>query len=1095
MNTRSYHETTSTRVLDEEYDESGSEYATGRIHNHEIVICCLPAGVMGTNAAAAAATRMISAFPSLTSLLLVGIAGGAPSDKVDIRLGDVAVSQPLGQYGGVVQYDFGKTVPGGFQRIGSMNAPSHALLTAVSKFKSSLSSHATRDRMRRYLVERPSPDADILFEYSYDHAGGETCSACRKDMIVKRPQRDEDIGIFFGTIASGNQVIKYGRTRDAINSVVEGALCFEMEAAGVVNLLPCLVIRGICDYADSHKNKLFQPFAALAAAAVAREILTYLPFASDERGPCIHAESQSQRQGQQDLISVQANTKSRSDGQIQLSPEQQQLYHESLGFEQLDSRHRTVRMAHSKTCQWILTCPEYKGWLNPQLFDQHHGFLWIKGKPGAGKSTLMKFAFTRARKLAGTTVVSFFFNARGDTLEKTVTGMLRALLYQLLDRMPGLRVVFDMLPAFTTPGQAPDWDVETLKYLLQTCVERLHLDNRPVMCFIDALDECDEEEIRDMLSFFEQLGELASSNNYPLLVCLSSRHYPHVTIDHKIELVLEDQDGHQQDIANYVHSELKAGRSKKTIRIKDDIITRASGVFLWVVLVVQILNKECDRGRVHILEQRLKEIPDGLHSLLKDILTRDNNDMATTLLCLQWILYAKRPLSREEVYFALLAGTMSSEDLSNWTTEEVDEEAMKKLVLDSSKGLAELTKSKKATVQFIHESVRDFLNNEDLANMRVGTIAPGPSHEALKNCCLKYVKIDLSIRLFHFGALPPSKSNECRDLRAKASLLYPFLQYAVENTLHHANMAGVHGTSQTTLLANFPFDTWILKNNLYQKHDTRRYKSGDRVYIFAERNHAYLLGEAISAGTPITASKERDGHPFLAAVRNGNVEIARALLRMDSSLSGHLDDLINGSTLLLYASQRNNASMVELLLEFGAIDHPSKNGWTALHYAAHAGHQEVLEMLLDKDVDARDISGRTPLALAACSNGPDLLIPVLVAAGADLESKCKEGRTPLSYAAGVFSSTKTAMELLLERGADINSEDNYGRTPLIRAAQSGALDNVATLINKGVNMERKDNSGWSALFHAIVSGNELTQSRRTTQEKRLLIMQDQGYGP
>ncbi|KAL2855967.1 hypothetical protein BJY01DRAFT_231401 [Aspergillus pseudoustus] len=822
--------TAAKRVLDEEYDDADSEYATGRIHNHEVVICCLPAGVMGTNAAAAAATRMISTFPSITSLLLVGIAGGAPSDKVDIRLGDVVVGQPVGQYGGVVQYDFGKTVPGGFQRIGSMNAPSHALLTAVSRFKSSLCSQATRERMRPYLVGRPPSEADILFESHYDHPGGDICDSCRKDMIVHRAHRDDDMKVFFGTIASGNSVIKYGRTRDQITSALEGVLCFEMEAAGVVNLQSCLVIRGICDYADSHKNKFFQPFAASAAAAAAREILTYLPFTSVERGPRFHEELQSHSTFyQQTLVLNQTMTKRSSTAQARISPEKRQLYHESLAFDQLDSRHRTVRMAHSKTCRWILSSPEYKGWLDPNHYHQHHGFLWIKGKPGAGKSTLMKFAFTQARKLASTTVVSFFFNARGDTLEKTVIGMLRALLYQILERMPDLRVVFDMVPTFITPGQAPDWDVETLKVLLQTCVEKLQLDDSPVICYIDALDECDEEEIRDMLSFFEQLGELAASKNYPLLVCFSSRHYPHVTIDHKIELVLEDQDGHQQDIANYVHSELKAGRSKKVIQIKDDIITRSSAIFLWVVLVVQILNKECDRGRVHVLEQRLKEIPDGLHSLLKDILTRDNNDMATTLLCLQWILYAKRPLSQEEAYFAILAGTMSSEDLANWTTEEADNEAMKKLVLDSSKGLAEFTKSKKATVQFIHESVRDFLHDEGLVNIRVGTIGPGPSHEALKKCCLQYVNIDLFTRLPRFQSLPPGKSTECRELRGRASTLYPFLQYAVENVLHHADMAGVHGITQANFVASFPLDTWVLKINLYEKHNKRRYKSADQM--------------------------------------------------------------------------------------------------------------------------------------------------------------------------------------------------------------------------------------------------------------------------
>ncbi|KAJ0426585.1 hypothetical protein BJY00DRAFT_298137 [Aspergillus carlsbadensis] len=814
-------------VLDELYDESDGEFSTGRIHDHNVVIGCLPAGVMGTNAAAASATHMLSAYPWLKSFLLVGIAGGAPSDKADIRLGDVVVGQPVGPYGGVVQYDFGKTVPGGFQRIGSMNAPSHTLLTAVAKFKSNLNDTVAKERMRRYLVERPSSDADVLFDSSYDHPEGDTCDGCQRGMVMNRSQRsDDNLHIFFGTIASGNQVIKFGRTRDMINSALEGVLCFEMEAAGVVNLLPCLVIRGICDYADSHKNKAFQPFAASAAATVTREILIYLPVASTETGPRIDAPSLNHKHA---LVSNQPKSGVAVNEQARLSPEQRRLYHESLGFEQLDSRHRTVRMAHSKTCQWILTCPEYKDWLDPKLLDQHHGFLWIKGKPGAGKSTIMKFAFTQAQELANATTISFFFNARGEALERTVVGMLRALLYQLLDHLPGLHSIFDMLPTFITPDQAREWDAETLKYLLKVSVEKLQAEDRPVRCYIDALDEGDEAEIRDMLSFFEQLGELAASKGCPLLVCFSSRHYPHITIDHKIELVLQDQDGHKQDIVDYVHAELKAGRSKQALKIKDDIIGRASGIFLWVVLVVQILNKEYDRGRLHALGKRLKEIPDGLQSLLKDILTRDNNDMTNTLLCLQWILYARRHLSQEELYFAILAGTMCSSDLVSWTAEEVDEEVIKKFVLDSSKGLVEVTKGRKPTVQFIHESVREFLIDESLVNVTVGSIAAGPSHEALRNCCLEYMNIDLSVQLPYWTNLPPSKNPVCRDLRKKASSLYPFLQYAVENVLHHANTASAHGAKQTVFLGNFPCDAWILKNNLYEKHNTRRYNSGDRI--------------------------------------------------------------------------------------------------------------------------------------------------------------------------------------------------------------------------------------------------------------------------
>ena len=79
------------------------------------------------------------------------------------------------------------------------------------------------------------------------------------------------------SIASGNQVIKDAAVRDRLSAELGGVLCFEMEAAGLMNSFPCLVVRGICDYADSHKNKRWQPYAAGTAAAYAKEVLSVIP--------------------------------------------------------------------------------------------------------------------------------------------------------------------------------------------------------------------------------------------------------------------------------------------------------------------------------------------------------------------------------------------------------------------------------------------------------------------------------------------------------------------------------------------------------------------------------------------------------------------------------------------------------------------------------------------------------------------------------------------------------------------------------------------------------------------------------------------------
>ncbi|KAK1984511.1 phosphorylase superfamily protein [Colletotrichum cereale] len=282
-------------MMDEEFGElpscatDSNIYTLGRIGTHNVVAACLPAGQMGTNQAATVASQMMSSFPSLRFGVLVGIGGGVPrlddDNDVDIRLGDVVISQPSGQHGGVVQYDFGKTrADGVLTRTGSLNAPPRILLNALAKLRSNdirgktlvtehLAKHTSNPRFRS-----PGPDQDTLYMASSTHVPGPTCRNCRQDEVIPREARENtDPALFFGTIASGNQVMKDAPTRDRHSRELGGILCFEMEAAGLMNNFPCLVVRGICDYADAHKNKKWQPYAAATAAACAKELLLILP--------------------------------------------------------------------------------------------------------------------------------------------------------------------------------------------------------------------------------------------------------------------------------------------------------------------------------------------------------------------------------------------------------------------------------------------------------------------------------------------------------------------------------------------------------------------------------------------------------------------------------------------------------------------------------------------------------------------------------------------------------------------------------------------------------------------------------------------------
>jgi nucleoside phosphorylase len=284
-------------MLDEE-DEDASRYGPnselytfGRIGDHNVVLACLPTGRMGPQSAATLAARMTSEFTSIRFGLMVGIGGGVPSTESDIRLGDVVISRPFLQHGGVVQYDFGKTGAGGHKiRTGWLNAPPAVLLHALSKLQAlryrGRSNFATYlsifDRLESFSRDTAGPD--VLFEATYNHVGEATCEQCSKEKEVKRtPRKNQEVVVHYGIIASGNQVIKDAVTRDKISTELGGVMCFEMEAAGLMNDFSCLAIRGICDYADSHKNKKWQPYAAATAAACAKEILSIIPGAEVSR--------------------------------------------------------------------------------------------------------------------------------------------------------------------------------------------------------------------------------------------------------------------------------------------------------------------------------------------------------------------------------------------------------------------------------------------------------------------------------------------------------------------------------------------------------------------------------------------------------------------------------------------------------------------------------------------------------------------------------------------------------------------------------------------------------------------------------------------
>ncbi|KAF6842206.1 Kinesin light chain 5 [Colletotrichum musicola] len=273
-----------------------NSYALGTMGKHNVVIAILPKREYGISAAATVARDLVHSFPNIRIGLMVGVGGGAPTKQHDIRLGDVVIGSRDSGKGGVIQYDYGKMIQNqAFVETGSLNQPPPALLNAVAGLETDYMMQGPDliSKVEKALApwkrlqkthSRPHPSTDRLCKPDFTHPldssapCSQTCHANTANMVSRdeRGEHEDNPTIHYGLIASANQIIKNAKIRDTL-SAEKGVICFEMEAAGLMNHFPCLVIRGICDYSDSHKNKEWQGFAAMTAAAYAKDLLRKIP--------------------------------------------------------------------------------------------------------------------------------------------------------------------------------------------------------------------------------------------------------------------------------------------------------------------------------------------------------------------------------------------------------------------------------------------------------------------------------------------------------------------------------------------------------------------------------------------------------------------------------------------------------------------------------------------------------------------------------------------------------------------------------------------------------------------------------------------------
>ncbi|KAF9894388.1 hypothetical protein FE257_007891 [Aspergillus nanangensis] len=957
-------------MLDEEYGTHRAAlllYTLGRVGEHAVVIACLPAGQIGLATGASIATEMQAKFPALEFFLLVGVGGGIPSAEADVRLGDVVVSQPHGSYGGVVQYDLGKTGPGGLvTRTGFLNAPSALLLRAVSQIKAnralgkdSMPEHLSRLEGTRF--SRGKSLSDNLFHSSYRHVEGPTCENCSRDMLVPRPSRRPECAIHYGTIASGNQVMKDAMTRDRISAELGGGiLCFEMEAAGLMNRLPSLVIRGIADYADSHKNSEWQPYATATAAAYAKQLLGVIP-------PFEHTEHRDE------ILNWIA------------SPQHEQK-HTSIAQHRVEGSGR-----------WLLEHPSYTTWRDDATTSP---ILWCDGVQGSGKTVLTSVA--------------------PDQNQQTVEDIILSLLRQIVETLPSIPKA--LTDAYRRHGGSKcSLPRPTLEGLLLNTVHHV----TRLYIVIDGVDECMQRGRRtDLLRLLRN-----TTLKEGVRIFLTSR--PHVreihSTFHTIHRILVR--AHKDDMTAYVSREIREADAYDIIdkrfarRITKEIVRRAQGMFLLPVLHTRTVLCQPTAGDMEdSLESISCDLSDAFQTTIDRISRLPASHRSLAISALMFISHARRPLTIPELTDIL------SVELGQ-TEVRPRHRPLPRVVLECCQGLVNVD-PKTLRVRLTHYSFQEYLVEHsarlfDGAEAGISALCvtylllppfkhgPQPNKDEIIRLIETFPFVRYAAK--YWGEHVQS----CEDNPVVWNLAVEFLgdrhaiacanqvqQFAKnykdiywrpkecysETALHISSHFGLQRMVSTLLHQNvFPVDsatkmgtTPIIKaaargHEAIVKELLKRGANpylenwyGNALHCAAEAGHSNTIHVLVNHGMTPNASGMYARVPVHCTIDQDRVSAFETLVR-----SGADVDIVDedGFPLLFRAAGQGSLQIVDLILRQELVDINCRagDGDTALHYAAELNDTVILGKLIDAgaDIHATDKNGLKPVDYATLADSQD----------------------------------------------------------------------------------------------------------------------------
>ncbi|KAF4341456.1 purine and uridine phosphorylase [Fusarium beomiforme] len=931
-------------MLDDEHDEppydnhqDSNIYTLGRIGNHNIVIVCLPSGQIGNNCAAVIATQMKARFTSIRFGLMVGIGGGVPSNAADIRLGDVVISQPERQHGGVVQYDSGKSTPSGFERTGALNAPPTVLLNVVSILRAnSLRGRSGVSKQLGLLASsstfnRNNVEPDLLFEASYNHVQGEKCNMCSlKRRIHREPRCSNQPVVHFGTVASGNRVMRDGLTRDSVSKELGGVLCFEMEAAGLMNSFPCLVIRGICDYADSHKNKSWQPYAAATAAACARDILLITPTSDQAR----LKEPRMIQERQRRLIN-------------NLDDNMADMFISMLSSTDQYKRFFSIQPVDPEDSMfyWVFRNIDFQNWASG------HGSqsLWVTGPmetPFRGISQRLAMQILPAPEQRS---YGLYFSCTENTSFRT---LVRDLIYQVIQAISSERLllvqrVLKSLIESYWQGlrlEKPDSPYDQTYFLPNESLEDIiqKMTRLPDMHLIRALKRLIQNETHFQLIAVDGL-ENVREDQCPFAQSLHLLNELLLGPEQPRKIILDET---TQAISSYARSFLDDLEMTRVYgKAMEYILDQAQGVFLWVKLVGEELlaSQESGCSQEEVLEF-LRSLPTELEDFYKHMFTKmkmKKREARDTINLFSLVLYGHRLLTVDEMLHALSIVESTEKQFvpsNDYIEKHLPTE--RRIWFCGGNFLETTEQDGNEVVQVMHQTVREFFLTPEgnVANSDL-IISQKEAHFRIATTCLRYLML---------CSPGPEEIIDFPDVNLWTTEHYlcfaryledrPFALYALCHLGDHMTACPRKEDLEELI--------WSFVSSLQHK---------SACYLFGSWANLNLniSGKDISGKDDGGQAEYFRDETLLVAARHGLLNAVSVLI-LAGATKNIADD--EGKTPLSWAALKGHLRVVKFLVGWPGVDVNVQDGGGRTPYflAKKVGHEDIVKLLLNTgSVDTR----------------------------------------------------------------------------------------------------------------------------------------------